>query len=492
MKMRVLAALAITCSLAGGCAFVAPFPDLAPDPAGEDQQPPAGEGAHVASAGFGGAGEQRGTAVVATASGTVIAASASGALDLGGGELTELGNASSPDCAIASFSSDGEHRFSRRFGDCVARGLAVGVDGDLILAGSSDGDVDFGGGVLPRTSANEDMVLARFDAYGVHRWSRRFGNGASQIATAVAVDAAGNSYVTGTFWGKLDFDPKKSEQNINSLGADDQEAEDEEDLVLNSAGESDGFLVKIDAEGQAVWARRFGDGAHHQAGTAVAVDGQGNVILAGWFKGTLGLGTAGEESVGESDAFVAKLSSSGDLLWKRVAPSGSAARALGVAADSAGNVAVVGSFRGDLTVGSAHLTNAGDKDIVVVKLDENGSPLWVKSFGDAADQEALAVSTDPAGNVLVTGAFLGRVELGASPLEASGAPDGFLAKLASGGDVLWARSFGDVGEQGGAAIDTDPLGNTWATGYFSGVVDFGGGSIQSGGASDVFLVELGP
>lgn len=463
----VTAALILAGASGAGCAFIAPFPDLAPDPAGQ--------GAHVLSAGFGDAAEQRGSAVAASDDGAVLAAYASGDIDLGGGALSELGNSSKPDCVIASFAEGGEHRWSRRFADCVARGVALAVDGDVVLAGSADGKVDFGGGAL--NGGNEDVVIARLDAEGGHRWSRRFGGGQAQLATAVAVDAAGNAVVTGTFWGKLDL-------RKDAAGDDDG-------LLLSSAGESDGFVAKLDAEGRVLWAGRFGDAAHHQAGTAVTVDGQGNIILAGWFKGTLGLG-GDEEGVSESDMFVAKLGPGGEVLWRRVARSTSAGKALGVAVDGAGNVVVVGSFRGELAVGETTLTNAGDKDAVVIKLDENGAPLWAKAFGDGADQEALGVSTDPEGNVLVTGVFLGGVELGGARLEASGAADGFLTKLAPGGDVLWARSFGDGLEQGSAAVDADPLGNVWATGYFGGSVDFGGGPLQSSGASDVFLVELGP
>lgn len=474
MKVGGVTATLILAGLSGaGCALIAPFPDLAPDPSGGCEGA-ACYGAHVLSAGFGDDAEQRGSAVAASDDGAVLAAFASGAIDLGGGALSELGNSSKPDCVIASFAEGGEHRWSRRFADCVARGVAVAVGGDVVLAGSADGKVDFGGGAL--NGGNEDVVIARLDADGGHRWSRRFGGGQAQLATAVAVDAAGNAVVTGTFWGKLDFGAQG--------GPPDEHA-------LASAGESDGFVVKLDADGEVQWARRFGDALYHQAGTAVAVDGKGNIVLAGWFKGTLGLG-GDEEAVSESDMFVAKLAPGGEVLWRRAARATSAGKALGVAIDGAGNVLVAGSFRGELAVGKTTLTNAGDKDAVVIKLDENGAPLWAKAFGDGADQEALGVSTDPEGNVLVTGVFLGGVELGGTRLEASGAADGFLTKLAPGGDVLWARSFGDGSEQGSAAVDADPLGNVWATGYFGGAVDFGGGPLRSSGASDVFLVELAP
>jgi hypothetical protein len=430
-------------------------------------------GTHVTSEAFGDASEQRGSAIAVSAGAVVIAGHASGSIDLGGGPLGELGGAGQPDAFVASFSPGGALRWGKRFSDTVLRGAALAAGGDVVVVGGASGTVDFGGGPLTGVGNGEDVVIARLDGDGEHRWSRRVGNGANQLATAVAVDAGGNTLVTGVFWGKLDF------------GGDAA-------LKLNSAGESDGFVVKLDATGEPLWARRFGDALNHQSGSGVAADGQGNVILTGWFKGTLDLGGPVLQSTGETDLFVAKLSPAGDLLWGRVAHSTNAGKGLGVAADSAGNIAVAGSFRSSIEVGPVTHTTAGDKNVIVMKLDDNGTPLWSKSIGDGADQEGAAVAVDPAGDVIVTGSFMGRLDLGAGELAAVGASDGFVVKLDPGGAALWARSFGDSSEQGGAAVTADPLGNVWATGYLSGSADFGGGPIQSSGASDAFLLELSP
>ena len=541
--LGVVAALVITGAAGVSCAFLSPFPDVAPDPSasggaggaggagssegcvplstracysgaegtegvgvcvggvatcdaeGTGFGPCVGEvvpgfescgteadedcdgqgcaGAHVHSEAFGDASEQRGDAIAVSGDVIAVAGHASGSVDLGGGALGELGSAGKPDAFVASFTRRAALRWGKRFSDSVIRGVAVDAGGDVVLAGGASGTVDFGGGPLTGVGNGEDVVIARLDARGQHRWSLRVGNGANQFATACAVDAGGNSVVTGVFWGKLDF------------GSD-------QALKLESKGESDGFVVKLDATGQPVWAKRFGDPEHHQAGSGVAVDGHGNVLLSGWFKGHLNLGSPDLESTGETDMFVAKLSPAGDHLWGRVAHSSNAGKALGVAVDGAGNVVVTGSFRSSIKIGPMTYTSAGDKDIFVMRLDDNGTPVWSKSFGDSADQEGVGVAVDPAGNVLVTGSFLGRIDIGGRDLSASGAADGFIAKLDPGGAPLWARSFGDSSEQGSAAIAADTLGNVWATGYFAGSTDFGGGAIQSRGANDAFVLELTP
>lgn len=485
MRSRsVLAAAFGLASLMGGvgCAFIAPFPDLAPDPEAGCEGAGCAESRVLESLAFGSEGEQRGSAVAVSEGGPVLAGYASGKVDFGGGELGEIGSASKRDGLLAAFTPEGALRWGKRFSDCMPRGVAVDLGGEVLLAGGADGPVNFGGGQLngdEESSGGEDVVLARFDAEGKHIWSRRFGDGQNQYANAAAVDAAGNSFAVGTFWGKLNFGGASNDAGMKGP------------VKFDSAGGMDGFIVKLDEKGKPLWGLQFGDEDHQEA-TAIAVDDQGNALVAGWFKGALELGGRHDVAQGEADLFVAKLSPAGDVLWVRVVPSTHAGRATGLAVDGTGNVLVSGSFSTSLEVGETTLTTAGDKDAVLIKLDEYGAPRWARAFGDDADQEALGVAVDPEGHALVTGAFLGSVALDAGELAATGAADGFLAKLSPGGGVLWARSFGDPSEQGGAAVAVDPGGNAWATGYFGGAVDFGSGPLQSGGASDIFLVAIGP
>ncbi|WP_437645133.1 hypothetical protein [Sorangium sp. So ce362] len=436
----------------------------------------------VQSVALGGTGAQQGTGVAVGARAAVVVGSASGSTDLGAGPSDELGALAEPDAFLVSFSRDasareGRFRFARRFADSVARGVALAPGGDVVLAGSASGDVDFGGGVRKGHGRRADVVVARFDASGAHQFSRRFGDGATQHATAVAVDEAGNAFVTGEFWGTLDFGENRQGERF----------------LLESQGKSDVFLAKLDAAGNVQWARQFGD-AEDQAGTGVAVDGHGDIVLVGRFGGSVDFGRdeKGLSTVAKSDLFIAKLDPSGDHLWSKSANATNAAEALGVAVDGAGNVVVTGSFRSSVTVGESVRTTAGDKDILVIRLDENGVLQWCEDFGDDADQEGASVAVDLAGNIVLTGSFQGSIELGDVVRSATGAADAFVAKLAPTSSPIWLRSFGDAGEQQGASVAVDPLGGSWVTGRFDGVLDLGSGAVTSRGAGDAFLVQLGP
>lgn len=506
MKHNPLAsALAAALSLAvGGCLLIDQFPDVTPDPPGGDGG--AGGGASVntsasgggasstgtsMNAGGGGAGmstgdlafakgfgdvaEQQGTAIAASGSEVLVTGFASGTIDFGNEPLPEMGNSGKLDTFLAKLDASANRVWSKRFQDCVAHGVAVSGSGDVIVVGEANGDVDFGGGLLQLSKNNTiDVFVARFYASGQHRWSKLFGNGPpDQMAYAVAVDGAGNSVVAGTFAGNLDF------------GAG---------PVLSSAGGTDIFVAKFNPDGAALWSKRFGDSAGPQAASAVAIDAQGNVIVAGSFRGSINLGGQDLTTNGGADVFVAKLDASGDHIWSKSSGSPSDDEAHGVAVDANGDVYLTGHFRSSVVVGpNITLTSAGGEDAFLVKLDPSGKTLWGKSFGNSANQRAVGVAADAAGNVVVTGAFSGQIDFGKGPSSSAGSNDGFVAKLDPTGAPLWARAFGGAADQGGATVALSPLGQSWITGYFAGTTDFGGGKvIASQGANDVFVAQYGP
>jgi hypothetical protein len=127
----------------------------------------------------------------------------------------------------------------------------------IVLAGVAYGEVDFGGGPL-LSAGQSDIVAAKLDAAGKHLWSKRFGDGDPQHGYSVATDGAGNVVLTGLLYGTVDFGGGP----------------------LTSAGGSDIFVAKLDAFGNHVWSKRFGD-ASTQFGASVAVDSPGNVLLYG-------------------------------------------------------------------------------------------------------------------------------------------------------------------------------------------------------------------
>ena len=97
--------------------------------------------------------------------------------------------------------------WSKRFGDAssqVGNSVATDASGNVIVTGSFQGTVNFGGDTLT-SAGSDDIFVAKFDAAGVHQWSQRFGDATSQVGQSVATDASGNVIVTGSIQGTVNF-----------------------------------------------------------------------------------------------------------------------------------------------------------------------------------------------------------------------------------------------------------------------------------------------
>ncbi|MBI1956110.1 MAG: SBBP repeat-containing protein, partial [Acidobacteria bacterium] len=226
-------------------------------------------------------------------------------------------------------------------------GVAVDGSGNVVVTGQFFGTVDFGGGVLSGTGGL-DIFAAKFSGTdGSHTWSKRFGSTSDDYGQGVAVDSSGKVAVTGFFIGTVDF----------GGGG------------LTSAANTDIFVAKYSGtDGSYLWSKRFGS-TSDDIGNSVAVDSSGNVVVTGFFNGTVDFGGGGLTSAESNDIFVAKYSGAeGSHLWSKRFGSTSTDQGLGVAVDSSDNVVVTGLFTGTVNFGGGNLTSAGAEDIFLVKL----------------------------------------------------------------------------------------------------------------------------
>lgn len=240
-----------------------------------------------------------------------------------------------------------------------------------------------------------------------------------------------------------------------------------------------------------VWASSASEGSG-QSGSSIAVDSAGNILVVGSFADTLDLGAGPLASAGGIDIFVAKLSGAGDVIWTEAFGDGEdqlfgLATTYEIATDVSDDVIVAGLFRGELSLGGGSLAAAGTTDGFIAKLDSSGAHQWSRRFGsDTVDQALTDVATDAVGNVYVTGAYLGTVDLGGGPVDGVG--NGFLLKLSPSGDYLYARDFGADSVTTGVSVDS--AGNVLVVGHFSGTVDLGGGPLGPATGDDVFVGKL--
>ena len=233
-------------------------------------------------------------------------------------------------------------------------------------------------------------------------------------ANALAVDAAGNVYITGVSRG---------------LG-----------------GNRDYTTVKYDPNGNQLWEVSYdGPASSYDVAEDLALDAAGNVYVTGYSRGS---GTL-------TDYATIKYDTDGNQLWVaryNNAPVNGFDNGRALALDAAGNVYVTGSSRG---AGTFH-------DYATVKYDPNGNEVWVRRYNGPLDlddaPEALAV--DVAGNVYVTGRSPGSGTF----------PDYLTIKYDTDGNEVWVRRYDGPGEgfdvPRGLALDA--AGNVYVTGYSRG------------------------
>ncbi len=260
--------------------------------------------------------------------------------------------------------------------------------------------------------------------------------------------------------------------------------------TLTSAGSTDIFVAKYASNGTPLWSKRIGS-TMGDVGKAVAMDGSGSVYVTGYFRGTVDFG-GGPVSTSLTSAFLVKYSSTGLHQWsKKLSTSGSGTdEGTAVAADVNGNVVVGGSVYQTSDFGGGPLTSAGAQDVFLAKFSSSGTHTWSKRFGGASDDVVSKVALDGSGNVVATGYFSGSSNFGGGTLSSAGAKDIFVAKYSSAGAHVWSKRIGGSLDDVANSVAADGSGNVVITGNFaSSSVDFGGGALLNSGGADIFLAK---
>ncbi|MBI5800294.1 MAG: immunoglobulin domain-containing protein [Verrucomicrobia bacterium] len=358
-------------------------------------------------------------------------------------------------------------------GSDVGRAIALDPAGNAFVTGTFNGTATFGATTL--TSAGQsDIFVAKHDGSGQLLWARRAGGPGFDTGAGIAVDASGNCYITGSFEAVATFSTTSLSNSSPSSYADI-------------------FVAKYDSAGNLVWVRGTGAEFTSDTGEAIALDPAGNVLITGRSVQDT-FGTAALTNLGR--ILVAKYDNAGNPVWARKSGSfsgGTYDTGTGIGSDAAGNVYVTGTFLSPLAdFGGVLLTNRGSGDVFLSKLDPAGTLLWVRQAGGTGDERPNGLAVDAAGNAHIVGEFGGTAAFGVTNLtSAGGASDIFIAKFNTSGSALWARSAGGQSADAARGVAVDPSGNVHVTGYFGGAASFGAINLSGIiGTFDAFVTRL--
>lgn len=258
-------------------------------------------------------------------------------------------------------------------------------------------------------------------------------------------------------------------------------------------GKHDIFLARHDRHGNPIWTRQFGDSSNQYAGDLV-VGSDGDIVLVGRAFGIIDLGGTPLDARGTDDVFIARFDADGNHRWSTMVGGIDPERSERVTVDPAGDVYVTGTFTGDATFGDLQFASKGLRDLFLVKLAASDGRLeWAARIGGPGDDYGWGVAADDSG-VYFTGYFSESVDFGGEALQSAGDLDVIVGKYTPDGTPLWARSAGGSGPDRGYDLALAPGGEIVVTGAFSSGLDFGGATepLVSAGGRDIFLARLGP
>ncbi|MCS3799439.1 SBBP repeat-containing protein [Niastella sp. OAS944] len=448
-----------------------------------------------------GPGAESGFAITADASGNSYTAGSfadTADFDPGPGHY-DIQSIGAVDAYVCKLDASGNFVWARNIGgdntSAEAHAVAVDAAGNVYITGWFRGTVDFdptSGVQMVTATSNIDLFIIKLNAAGNYVWGKKIGGDVFAVGNGIAVDAKGNVFTTGYYWGVVDFDPGPNSQ------------------TLNSAGYNAIFVSKLDSSGNYVWAKSM-NGTGSGVAKSIALDATGNIYVAGDFQvGPIdfdpGPGTAIITPYGSIDGFVCKLNAAGNYVWAQKIGSSQYDQAFSVAVDTSGNVHVMGTFDGtadfDPGTGTHTLTSNGGSDMYILKLNAAGNYLWAKGMGGTDHEFPGNLALDTLGNVYTTGHFRYTIDLDPGPgvqnRTAAGGSfyfDIYISKLDASGNYVWGYTIGGgSGDEYTGALAVKGNDNIYLTGHYWNTPDMDPGpgtqNLPFTGVSDVFVLHL--
>ncbi|MEE1564962.1 MAG: hypothetical protein V1249_08255, partial [Acidimicrobiales bacterium] len=333
-----------------------------------------------------------------------------------------------------------------------------------------------------------------------------WGGGNHGYANDVVVDSSGNIHTCGYLTGNGDVDPNYY---------------DDVSVTETPTGSSSSLVTKLDTAGNLVWSSLM-DASGQDEVDDCALDASGNVYVTGRFKGSMDFEDDDSDdvtSLGDYDAYVAKLDSSGAVTWWRVIGGTETVEGHGVDVDSAGNVYFTGTFEGTVdidpgatTTNVAPVTDSTKSDVFLVKLDSSGNTVWTRHWGGSNIDIANDLEIDSSGYVVTVGNYQDTnaavnyhpiaggctSSCGETLLTGNGHFEGFISRIDADGTLDWVGLVGGGHHDRLMALTTDASDNIYATGYYrgSGTPDFDPGvgssiTLPTMSQFDAYVIKVG-
>jgi uncharacterized delta-60 repeat protein len=353
---------------------------------------------------FGGSGDDGAYSIQQTKDGGYIVAGYTRSFGAGGSDVY-----------VIKVDENGNKMWEKTFGgsgDDGAYSIQQTNDGGYIVAGVTD---SFGAG-------GSDVYVIRLDENGNKLWEKTYGGSGNDGAYSIQQTSDGGYIVAG---------------GTNSFGA----------------GEIDFYIIKLDKDGNKVWEKTYGGNDYDDA-YSIQQTTDGGYIVAGW---------TNSFGAGNWDIYVIKLDENGNKVWEKTYGGGGDDLAYSIQQTTDG---------GYIIAGGTNSFGAGDCDVYVLKLDEDGNMIWEDTFGGSNDDLANSIQQTKDGGYIVAGE---KKSFGA------GDRDVYIIKLDENGNMVWEKTYGGSGDDSANSIQQTKDGGYIVAGYTE---SFGAGGW------DVYIIKM--
>jgi hypothetical protein len=324
------------------------------------------------------------------------------------------------------------------------------------------GTVDFdpGDGVVNITGTGiASISIQKFNNLGELLWVEVLLAENEIQGHRIACDESSNIYISGLFNGTTDFDPSFQTH------------------FETATGDTDAYILKLNSEGDFQWVNTY-NGESFKFITSLAVSSQGDLLVAGYFFGTVDFDPgAGEEnfvSQGGTDVFIQKIESNGNLGWNRQISSLDNVDATGITLDTEDNIYLIGGFEGttdfDPGIGIQEVNSTNNFSQFFLKLDNNGSFQWIKSLESSSYLSYEDIASDSEDNIVLEGTFSGTCDFDPSFVNNSVSSSDnsvFIQRFNNGGEL---QSIYTLGVNQGSILGGDMSINSQGGVLISGAI----------------------
>jgi hypothetical protein len=347
----------------------------------------------------------------------------------------------------------------------ISNGIKQDYQGNSFIVGAFSGHSKFDS-ISTINDGAYDAYLAKISKEGKTEWIQKFGGDGNAIANAVELNF-NKVYVVGSFTGNVQID----------------------NLSLTSKGENDIFIAAFYNSGSLIWAKQIG-GLGNDYAYSVSANDSSAIYFTGDFTETISYNDSLKiTSHGQKDILIAKLDTAGMIMWMKAM--GGIKEDIGscIKTNNFKNVFVTGEFMDTAQFDNRQIISKGETDIFIAKYDSDGNLHWIESYGGPKHDAGNSVVSTKNNEVIIAGIFQNACSFQDTVLKSSGKSDAFILKYNANGKRQWITQIRGENNEDINEISLDTANNIYAIGNFKNKIIFNNHKIYGKLGTEIYLAK---